>query len=81
VSHRTVERIIGCLLTDEELRLKFMRFPGRTLAELSEQGWELSRLEIEALLATDIKLWSVVAGRIDSRLRRRSTLEIQNDDA
>jgi hypothetical protein len=80
LSHRTVERIIGCLLTDEELRLKFTRSPRRTLAALSEQGWELSRLEIDALLATDITLWSVVAARIDSRLRR-SRLETQDDDA
>jgi hypothetical protein len=80
VSHRTVERIIGCLLTDEALRLKFTRSPRRTLAELGEQGWELSRLETDALLATDITLWSVVAGRIDSRLRR-SRLETQDDDA
>ena len=80
MSQRTVERIIGCLLTDEALRVKFTRSPRRTLAELSEQGWELSRLEIDALLATDITLWSVVAARIDSRLRR-SGLETQNDDA
>jgi hypothetical protein len=80
LSHRTVERIIGCLLTNEELRLKFTRSPRRTLAELSEQGWELSRLEIDALLATDITLWPVVAARIDSRLRR-SRVETRDDDA
>jgi hypothetical protein len=80
VSQRTVERIIGCLLTDEQLRLKFTRSPRRTLAELSEHGWELSRLEIDALLATDITLWSVVAARIDSRLRH-SRLATQDDDA
>jgi hypothetical protein len=80
LSHRTVERIIGCLLTDEELRLKFTRSPRRTLAELSERGWELSRLEIDALLATDITLWSVVAARIDSRLRR-SRIETRDEDA
>jgi hypothetical protein len=80
VSHRTVERIIGCLLTDEELRLRFTHSPRRTLAELSEQGWELSRLENEALLATDIRLWSAVAARIDSRLRR-SRVEIRDEDA
>jgi len=80
LSQRTVERIIGCLLTDEALRAKFTRSPGRTLAELCEQGWELSRLEMDALLATDITLWSVVAARIDSRLRR-SSLETHDDDA
>jgi hypothetical protein len=72
VSHRTVERIVGCLLTDQELRLKFTRSPRRTLAELSEQGWELSRIEVDALLATEISLWSDVAPRIDPRLQRSS---------
>ena len=70
MSHRTIERVIGRLLTDEELRQQFIRSPRRTLAELSEQGWELSRLEVDALLAIDIGLWSEVAARIDPRLQR-----------
>ena len=32
----------------------------------------MSRLEIEALLAIEIGLWSEVAARIDSRLQRGS---------
>jgi hypothetical protein len=69
MSQRTIERVIGRLLTDEELRLKFSRSPKRTLAELSEQGWELSHTELDALLAIEIGLWSEVAARIDSRLQ------------
>jgi hypothetical protein len=72
MSHRTIERVIGRLLTDEELRQDFMGSPRRTLAELSKQGWELSRLEVDALLATEAGLWSEVAARIDSRLQRCS---------
>jgi hypothetical protein len=53
VSQRTIERVIGRLVTDEELRLKFTRSPRQTVAELSGQGWELSRLEVNALLAID----------------------------
>jgi hypothetical protein len=79
LSHRTIERIIGSLLTDEELRLKFSRAPRRTLAELKEQGWELSRLEVEALLATEIRLWSDVADRIDPRLQRSSLKPRENE--
>jgi hypothetical protein len=60
MSHRTIERVIGRLLTDEELRLEFTRAPTRTLAVLAEQGWELTRLEIDT------------AARIDSRLQRCS---------
>jgi hypothetical protein len=72
MAHRTIERIIGRLLTDEELRLKFTRSPKRTLAELSDQGWELSHLEVDALLTTEVRLWSDAAARIDPRLQRCS---------
>jgi hypothetical protein len=72
MSQRTIERVIGRLLTDEELRHQFTRFPKRTLVELNEQGWELSRLEIDALLNIEVALWSEVAERIDSRLQRCS---------
>jgi hypothetical protein len=72
MSQRTIERVIGRLLTDEELRQEFIGAPRRTLGDLSDQGWELSRLEVDALLAIDVGLWSEVAVRIDSRLQRCS---------
>jgi hypothetical protein len=72
MSHRTVEQIIGRLLTDEELRLEFIRAPKRTLERLSEQGWELTRIEVHALTGTDARLWSDAASRIDARLQRCS---------
>ena len=72
MSQRTIERVIGRLLTDEELRQAFTESPKRTLGELSEQGWELSRLEVDALLAIEIALWCEVAARIDPRLQRCS---------
>ena len=72
MSHRTIERIIGRLLTDEELRFKFSRAPKRALAELGDQGWELTRIEVDALLTTESRLWSEVAARIDPRLQRCS---------
>ena len=72
MSQRTIERVIGRLLTDEELRHEFTRSPRRTLAELVEQGWDLSRLEVDALLAIETALWSETAVRIDSRLQRCS---------
>jgi hypothetical protein len=72
MSQRTIERVIGRLLTDEELRQEFTRAPRRTLAELNEQGWDLSRLEVDALLAIEIGLWSETAARIDARLQRCS---------
>jgi hypothetical protein len=79
MSHRTIERVIGRLLTDEELRLKFMRAPRRTMVELGEQGLELTGVEVEALLAVELRLWSQVAARIDPRLQRCS-LKAQSDE-
>ena len=79
MSQRTIERVIGRLLTDEELRHEFTRSPRRTLVELHEQGWELSRLEVDALCATEVRLWSDVAARIDPRLRRCSR-KTQDDE-
>ena len=72
MSHRTIERLIGRLLTDEELRHEFIGAPRRTLAALHEEGWELSRLEVDALLAIETGLWREVALRIDPRLQRCS---------
>jgi len=72
MSQRTVERVIGCLVTDEELRREFTRAPRETLAALTEQGWELTGVEVAALLHTDIKLWPDVAARMDPRLQRCS---------
>jgi hypothetical protein len=80
MSHRTIERVIGRLLTDEELRQDFIGAPRRTLAELRDQGWELSRLEVDALLATETGLWAEVAARIDPRLQRCS-LKTPDDEA
>jgi hypothetical protein len=78
MSHRTIERVIGRLLTDEELRREFTRVPQRTLAVLAEQGWELTRFEVDALLTIEVRLWSDVAARIDPRLQR-SSLETHED--
>jgi hypothetical protein len=80
MSQRTIERAIGRLLTDEELRREFIRSPTRTLAKLNEQGWELTRLEVDALLATEVSLWPEVAARIDRRLQRCS-LKTQDGEA
>jgi hypothetical protein len=70
MSQRNVQLLIGRLVTDEELRCRFLRAPFETLSELSEHGWELTSGEIEALVQTDAHLWTAVAAKLPSRLQR-----------
>jgi hypothetical protein len=72
MSQRNIERVIGRLVTDEEFRLEFSRAPREMLANLAELGWELTGVEIDALLRTNIRLWSDAAARVDPRLQRCS---------
>ena len=72
MSQRNVEMLIGRLLTDEELRLRFVRQPFETLADLCQKGYELSRGEIDAFLTTDSEVWTSAAERISARLQRCS---------
>ena len=72
MAQKTVQLIIGRLLTDEDLRQEFLDQPRETLAALREQGFELTPWEIDALIQTDPELWAVVAPLIDPRLQRCS---------
>jgi hypothetical protein len=72
MSQRNVQLLIGRLLTDEELRHRFVRAPFDTLTDLSAQGWELTCGEIEALVQTDAHVWGWAAARLPSRLQRCS---------
>jgi hypothetical protein len=70
MSQKTVQLLIGRIVTDEELRLRFVRQPLGTLTALREQGFELTTSEIEALVETDRQLWNSAAARIHPRLQR-----------
>ncbi len=75
MSQKTVQLIIGRLLTDEEYRSRFAREPREALVALRDQGFDLTQGEIEALARTDRTLWTDAAARIDSRLQRCSLRE------
>ena len=49
-----------------------MERPRDTLAELREQGFELTDDEIDALARSDAKAWPAMARRIHPRLQRCS---------
>ena len=72
MAQRIIEMLIGRLVTDEEFRSEFIRDPEKTLTELSEQGLELSRTEVAALVSTDPALWTRTADAIDPRLQKAS---------
>lgn len=76
MSQRNVELLIGRLLTDEELREQFTRAPFETLTGYCQQGWELTRGEIDAFVQTDVRFWGLAATRLPSRLQRCSLREM-----
>lgn len=70
MAHKTVQSIIGRILTDEELREQFIASPLGTLTSLRDMGLDLTKAEIDALAHTDRQLWEAGPEWIDSRLQR-----------
>jgi hypothetical protein len=70
MAHKTVQFIVGKILTDEELRTRFLEAPTETLAMLREIGFDLTNAEIDALAQTDHRLWQTGPDWIDCRLQR-----------
>lgn len=70
MAQRGVEILIGRLLTDEAFREVFLRNAPRALLIFCEGGYELTSVEISALLATPSDLWNEVAEKIDPRLQK-----------
>jgi hypothetical protein len=74
MAQRSVELLIGRLVTDEGFRAVFLRNPAATLTQFIEWGHELTALEIAALEATDPGLWTRTAQHVDPRLQKASLL-------
>ena len=72
LTQRSIEMVIGRLVTDEEFRQTFLSDPHLALSELLERGTHLTLAEIAALVATDAALWGRVAEQIDPRLQKAS---------
>ena len=69
---RSVEVLIGRLITDEEFRRAFQRDPRTTLRAAAEWGLELTEWELQALMAADHRMWDRFAEEIDARLQKAS---------
>ena len=72
MTQRSIEIVIGRLLTDEEFRETFLSNPHQALGELLDRGTQLSLAEITALVGIDATLWVRVAEQIDPRLQKAS---------
>ena len=72
MTQRSIEIVIGRLLTDEEFRDVFLSSPHRALGVLLEQGTELSHAEVAALVAVNASVWLRAAEQVDSRLQKAS---------
>ena len=70
VTQRSIEILIGRLLTDEAFREAFLNNTRGTLQIFCEAGHDLTPLEISAFLATPRDLWGEVAEEIDPRLQK-----------
>ena len=70
MTQRSIEVIIGRLVTDEEFRATFVRDPLRVIEQLIERGIHLTHAEVVALMATDAELWERVADSVDPRLQK-----------
>ena len=71
MAYKTVQFIIGRILTDEELREKFLVSPADTLTSLRDDlGFDLTNTEIDAIAKTDPQLWESGPDWVDARLQR-----------
>jgi hypothetical protein len=73
MSQRSVERIIGKLVTDEAFRRRFAQEPEVVLREATEGGLELTPCELHALRALDARGLERLADAIDPRLQKTDT--------
>lgn len=69
MSRHMVDNVIHCLLTDEDLRIRFAIDPIRTLPDLTyRRGFELAQDEIDVFIRTDARTWfwsrAVTGGRV-----------------
>jgi hypothetical protein len=72
VAQRSIEILVGRLITNESFRAAFLGDAITTLIGFMDAGYELTSVEIAALRATPVELWEKAAERIDLRLQQAS---------
>jgi hypothetical protein len=72
MAQRSIEILIGKLITDEDFRRAFLSDATGAIARFIEAGHELTGTEIAALTTTSADIWTLVAEQIDPRLQKAS---------
>ena len=70
MSQRSVERILGRLVTDEGFRRRFWESREAALGDLAAHGCELNECERRALLGLSEACVEEFAGSIDPRIQK-----------
>jgi hypothetical protein len=70
MSQRSVERVIGMLVTDEAFRRRYAEDSDAALHETIVGGLELTECERHALRSIDLRLLARLAHAIDPRLQK-----------
>lgn len=72
MAQRSIEILIGRLVTDEAFRSAFRADAAETLRRFAEAGYDLTALEVAAMCATPPNVWEQAAEHIDLRLQKAS---------
>ena len=70
MSQRSVEVLVGRLVTDEAFRTAFLADRRNAMTEFIETGYDLTEVEMAALANTNQNLWTQIAEQIDPRLQK-----------
>ena len=70
MSQRNIEILIGRLITDEAFRDSFVMDRPAALTRFQETGYELTSVEIAAVLTVPVQWWRDAAAQIDVRLQK-----------
>lgn len=70
MSQRNIEIFIGRLITDEAFRDAFVMNRSAALQQFQDKGYELTRVEIEAVLSVSPGRWRDIASDLDPRLQK-----------
>ena len=72
MSQRSIEILIGRLITDEAFRNSFLHDPRSAVAAFIDCGHEVTAVEMDAIAAVTREFWHYAAGEIDPRLQGAS---------